>query len=61
VDQQGLINPAVSLLGDWSLAAGRERAYRYGIFIYRGPGRAEALERRFKTFATTAGLGSSKK
>ena len=60
VDQQGLINPAVSLLGDWSLAAGRERAYRYGILVYRGPGRTETLERCFKTYATTAGLGSSK-
>ena len=60
VDQQGLTNPAVSLLGDWSLAAGRERAYRYGILVYRGPGRAEALERSFKTYAITAGLGSKK-
>jgi hypothetical protein len=55
VDEQGLINPAVSLQGDWSLAAGKERGFRYGILIYRGPGRAETLERQFKAFADAAG------
>jgi putative heme-binding domain-containing protein len=51
VDEQGLINPAVSLLGDWSLVAGKERSFRYGVLIYRGPGQAEFLERQFKAFA----------
>jgi putative heme-binding domain-containing protein len=51
VDEQGLINPAVSLVGGWSLSAGKERGFRYGILIYRGPGRAEPLERQFKAFA----------
>jgi hypothetical protein len=55
VDEQGLINPAVALLGDWSLPAGKERAYRYQLLVYRGPARPEALERQFKAFAATAG------
>ena len=53
VDEQGLINPAVSLLGNWSLAAGKERVFRYGILLYRGPGRAETLDRQFKAFVAS--------
>jgi hypothetical protein len=55
VDEQGLINPAVALLGGWSLPAGKERTYRYQLLVYRGPARPEALERQFKAFAATAG------
>ena len=47
------INPAVSLLGNWSIAAGKERVFRYGILLYRGPGRAETLDRQFKAFAAS--------
>jgi hypothetical protein len=54
VDEQGLINPAVSLAGGWTLAAGRERVFRYGVLIFRGPGRADALDRQFKAFAAPA-------
>jgi putative heme-binding domain-containing protein len=61
VDEQGLINPAVALLGDWSLKAGKERVYRYGILIYRGPGQADAVERQFKVFATSNGTAGSPK
>jgi hypothetical protein len=53
VDEQGLINPAVSLLGDWSLPAGKERAFRYRLLIYRGPGEAEVLNKQFQAFAAT--------
>jgi hypothetical protein len=55
VDQQGLINPAVSFFGDWSLQAGKERVFRYGILIYQGPGQAEALDREYKAFAGRRG------
>jgi hypothetical protein len=53
VDEQGLINPAVSLRGGWSLPAGRERAFRYRILIYRGPGQADLLDKQFQAFAAT--------
>lgn len=33
VDEQGLINPAVSLPGDWSIPMVKERAYRYRILV----------------------------
>jgi len=55
VDEQGLINPAVALLGDWSLKAGKERVFRYGILIYRGPGRPEAVVPQFQVFAASGG------
>jgi hypothetical protein len=55
VDEQGLINPAVSLLEGWSLAAGKERVFRYGILLYQGSGQAEGLNRQFRAFAATSG------
>ena len=55
VDEQGLINPDVSMLGDWSIPAGKERAFRYRILVYRGPARAEGLNEQFRAFAATAG------
>jgi hypothetical protein len=51
VDEQGLINPAISLLADWSLKSGQERRFRYEIVIYQGPCQAEILNRHFKDFA----------
>jgi putative heme-binding domain-containing protein len=53
VDEQGLINPAVSLAGDWSLPAGGERVFHYRILVYRGPGHADALNRQLQAFAAT--------
>lgn len=44
VDEQGLINPAVSMLGDWSLPAGKERLFRYRILIYQGKATREWLD-----------------
>jgi hypothetical protein len=54
VDEQGLINPNVSMLGDWSIQAGKERTFRYRILVYRGPARAELLNEQFREFAATA-------
>jgi hypothetical protein len=39
VDEQGLINPNVAHGGNWSIAAGRERPFRYRLLVYRGPTR----------------------
>jgi putative heme-binding domain-containing protein len=55
VDEQGLINPAISLRRDWTIPAGKERCFRYGILVYRGPGQPDALNRHFRTFAATPG------
>jgi hypothetical protein len=52
VDEQGLINPAVSLLGDWSLLAGKECLFRYRILVYQGSTRAEVMNQQFQAFAT---------
>jgi hypothetical protein len=36
VDEQGLINPNVSGVGDWTLAEGESRQFDYRIVVYRG-------------------------
>src|SRR4029077_18344822 len=36
VDEQGLINPNVSALGDWSIPAKQERLFCYRLLVYRG-------------------------
>ncbi len=51
VDEQGLINPNVSMLGDWSLPAGKEQVFHYRILVYKGPASAETLNRPFQAFA----------
>jgi WD40 repeat protein len=51
VDEQGLINPNVSALGDWSIRAKQERQFRYRLIIYRGSASREQLEARFAAFA----------
>jgi putative heme-binding domain-containing protein len=50
-DEQGLINPNVSFLGDWSLPAKQERLFRYRLVVYRGAATSEQLTQRFSTFA----------
>lgn len=50
VDEQGLINPNVSGLADWSLQAGEERRFRYRIIVYRGAARLEGLVAQFDRF-----------
>jgi hypothetical protein len=54
VDEQGLINPAVSMLGDWSLAAGSERKFRYRVLIYTGSAGKTWLEGQFERYAASA-------
>ena len=54
-DEQGLINPNVSALGDWLLPAKKEHAYRFRLVIYRGPATREQLDARFKVFASDSG------
>jgi hypothetical protein len=52
VDEQGLINPNVSGLNDWSIAAGESRTFHYRIEIFRGKSEPEKLGERFKAFAS---------
>jgi len=51
-DEQGLINPNISALADWSLPAKRERLFRYRLLVYRGSATRDQLAARFTTFAT---------
>jgi hypothetical protein len=53
VDEQGLINPNVSALGDWTLTAKQTQRFRYRLLVYRGSATHEQLATRFE------GLGSS--
>jgi putative heme-binding domain-containing protein len=49
-DEQGLINPNVSALGDWLLPAKQERVFRYRLVAYRGSATREQLAARFTSF-----------
>jgi putative membrane-bound dehydrogenase-like protein len=51
VDEQGLINPNVSSIADWTLAARKERLFRYRILVYKGTMSREKLAGQFETFA----------
>ena len=51
-DEQGLINPNISALADWSLPAKHERLFRYRLLVYRGSATREQLAARFTAFAT---------
>jgi hypothetical protein len=50
-DEQGLINPNVSALGDWTLAAKQTQRFRYRLLVYRGPANREQLANRFESFS----------
>ena len=50
VDEQGLINPNVSGLSDWSIPPGEERRFEYRILVYRGPARKAQLVEEFDRF-----------
>jgi hypothetical protein len=52
VDEQGLINPNVSGLNDWSIPAGQERRFEYRILVYRGPATKEKIDSEFQRFST---------
>jgi methane monooxygenase PmoA-like len=50
-DEQGLINPNVSALGDWMLPANQSQRFRYRLLVYRGAATRDQLAKRFETFA----------
>ena len=54
VDEQGLINPNVSGVSDWSIPAGQERRFRYQMLVYRGPATKEQLGEQFSRFGRTS-------
>jgi hypothetical protein len=54
VDEQGLINPNVSGLADWSIPAGQERRFQYQMLIYHGPATKEYLAAQFNRFAQSS-------
>ena len=49
-DEQGLINPNVSALGDWTLAARQRQRFRYRLLVYRGSATREQLAARYESF-----------
>jgi len=49
-DEQGLINPNVSALGDWTLAANQTQRFRYRLLVYRSSATREQLAARFESF-----------
>jgi putative heme-binding domain-containing protein len=51
-DEQGLINPNVSALGDWSIPAKQERLFRHRLVVYRGSATREQLAGRFEKFGS---------
>jgi hypothetical protein len=53
VDDQGLINPAITGLNNWSIPAGQERAFRYRLLVYKGPATSEQLQQRFDSFSAS--------
>ena len=50
-DEQGLINPNVSALEDWTLAANATRRFRYRMVVYHGQSTREGMQRGFEKFA----------
>jgi putative membrane-bound dehydrogenase-like protein len=58
VDEQGLINPNVSGLADWSIPAKEERLFRYQILVCRGA-TAEQLSAQFRSFAGSSSGAAS--
>jgi hypothetical protein len=53
-DEQGLVNPNISALADWSLSAKSERLFRYRLLVYRGPATRDQLAARFTDFSGPA-------
>jgi putative heme-binding domain-containing protein len=49
-DEQGLINPNVSALGDWTLPAKQTQRFQYRLLVYRGSATREQLAARFEGF-----------
>jgi putative heme-binding domain-containing protein len=57
-DEQGLINPNVSALADWTLTAKQTVRFRYGILIYRNSATHEQLAERFEAFSRNSSRNS---
>jgi putative heme-binding domain-containing protein len=53
-DEQGLINPNVSALSDWSIPAGKQRVFRYQLLIYHDTATREQLQARYQNFTAAA-------
>jgi hypothetical protein len=51
VDEQGLINPNLSMLQDWKIPAGQEKSFLYRIVVYQGAATQDQIEREWKRFA----------
>jgi hypothetical protein len=50
-DEQGLINPNVSFLADWTLAAKQTQRFSYRLLVYHGSRPSKELEARFEDFS----------
>jgi len=50
-DEQGLINPNVSALGDWRLMANEKKRFQYRLLVYRGSATPNQLAARFESFS----------
>ena len=51
-DEQGLINPNVSALGDWTLTANQTQRFRYRLLVYRGSATRAQFATRFESLRT---------
>ena len=49
-DEEGLINPNVSSLGDWTLVAKQTQRFLYRLLVYRGSATQEQLAARYESF-----------
>jgi hypothetical protein len=49
-DEQGLINPNISGLGDWTIPAKQNQRFRYRLLVYRGSASPRQLTTRFENF-----------
>jgi hypothetical protein len=52
-DEQGLINPNISGLGDWTLPAQQTRSFHYRLWVYSGPATRAELAKRFQDFSAS--------
>lgn len=51
VDEQGLINPNISMLEDWSIRAGEHLSFSYRIVVYKGKAQGDAIEQQWRGFS----------
>jgi putative heme-binding domain-containing protein len=59
-DEQGLINPNVSALGDWTLAAKQAQRFRYRLLVYRGAATREQLAAQYEGFVGDSGSAQAR-